>query len=225
MRSTVRAFPDVAGCWAAERGAQDARRKRAFRNAGEQQMRRHRCMPILLRTDVSLSRSAEKNKTLEKNLTWRPSEIAAAEQMQVQMEYGLAGALAAVQNGSVPIEKIPFAGELRRYKLQFSQDRLIFGRGVGQRFEMFARTNQDVRGSLRIDVFEGKKIGIFVHNLRWDLFRRDLAEKAVRAHWVPPAGVPSSSRRTIGVNPSRSRSCWPNCWAASSPEIFPKRTR
>ena len=44
--------------------------------------------------------------------------MAAAEQMQVQMEYGLAGALAAVQNGSVPIEKIPFAGELRRYKLQ-----------------------------------------------------------------------------------------------------------
>src|SRR6266849_4452137 len=225
MRSTVRAFPDVAGCWAAERGAQDARRKRAFRNAGEQQMRRHRCMPILLRTDVSLSRSAEKNKTLEKNLTWRPPEIAAAEQMQVQMEYGLAGALTAVHNGSVPIEKIPLAGELRGYKLQFPQDRLIFGRGVGQRFEMLARTNQDVRGSLWVDVFESKKIGIFVHDFRGDLLRGDLAEQAVRAHWVPLAGVPSSSRRTIGVNPSRSRSCSPNWRAASSPETLPTRTR
>src|SRR6266446_4159894 len=120
--------------------------------------------------------------------------------MQMQMEYGLTGALAAVQNGSVPIEKISFAGELRGYKLQFPKDRLVFGRGVGERFEMFARTNKV-------------------------LLRGDLAEKAVRAHWVPPAGVPSSSRRTIGVNPSRSRSCSPNCWAAFSPEIFPTRTR
>ncbi len=141
------------------------------------------------------------------------------------MEYGLTGALAAVQNGSVPIEKISFAGELRGYKLQFPQDRLVFGRGVGQRFEMFARTNKDVRRRLWVDVFEGKKIGIFVHDFRGDLLRGDLAEKAVRAHWVPPAGVPSSSRRTIGVNPSRSRSCSPNCWAAFSPEIFPTRTR
>jgi len=36
---------------------------------------------ILLRTDASLSRSVEKNKTLEKNLTGRPPEIAAAEQV------------------------------------------------------------------------------------------------------------------------------------------------
>jgi len=36
---------------------------------------------ILLRTDASLSWSAEKNKTLEKSLTRRPAEIAAAEQM------------------------------------------------------------------------------------------------------------------------------------------------
>src|SRR6267143_67390 len=143
----------------------------------------------------------------------------------MQMEYGLTGAFAAVQNGSVPIEKIPFAGELCGNKLQLPQDRLVFGRGVGQRFEMFARTNQDVRGSLRVDVFESKKIGILVHQLRWDLLRGDFAEQAVRAHWVSPAGVPSSNRRTIGVNPSRSRSCSPNCWAAPSPEIFPTRTR
>src|SRR5882724_2199880 len=145
--------------------------------------------------------------------------------MQMQMKDGLAGALAAVQNGSVPIEKFPFAGELRGYKLQFPQDRLIFGCSVGQRFEVFTRANQDVRRRLWVDIFEGKKIGVFVYDLRWDLLRRNLAEKAVRAHWLPPAGVPSSSRRTIGANPSRSRSCSPNCWAASSPEIFPTRTR
>ena len=83
----------------------------------------------------------------------------------MQMEYGLAGALAAVQNGSVPIEKFPFAGELRGYQLQFPQDRLIFGRGVGQRFEVFTRANQDVRRRLWVDVFESKKVGIFVHDL------------------------------------------------------------
>src|SRR3977135_3623014 len=103
----------------------------------------------------------------------------------MQMEYSLAGAFAAVQNGSVTIEKIPFAGELRGYKLQFPQDRLVFGRGVGQRFEMFARTNKDVRRSLWVDVFEGKKIGIFVHNLRCTLLSGKLTANAVRAHWFP----------------------------------------
>ena len=49
----------------------------------------------------------------------------------MQMEYGLACAFATVQNGSIPIEKISFAGELCGYKLQFPQDRLVFGRGVG----------------------------------------------------------------------------------------------
>src|SRR6266436_2816081 len=143
----------------------------------------------------------------------------------MQMEYSLPGTLAAVQNGSVPIEKIPLPGELRGYKLQFPEHRLIFGPGVAQRFEVFTRANQDVSRRLWVDVFESKKIGIFVHDLRRNLLCRNLAEKAVRAHWFPPAGVPSSSRRTIGVNPSRSRSCSANCWAASSPEIFPTRTR
>src|SRR5216683_153072 len=109
--------------------------------------------------------------------------MAAPKQVQVQMKDGLGGA-----------------------ELQFAKDGLVLRCRVGQRFEMFARTNQDVRGRLRADVLKGEKIRIFVHNLRWNLLRGNLAEQTVGAHRIPPEGVPSSSRDTNGVKPSRSRS-------------------
>src|SRR5260370_21147167 len=118
-----------------------------------------------------------------------------------------------------------FAGELRGDQLEPAKDGLIFGRGIRQRFEVFARTNQDMRWRLRADVFESNEVGIFIDDLRRNLFRGDLAEQTVGTHRTPPAGVPSSSRVTNGVKPSRLRSCSPDWCAASSPEILPTRTR
>ena len=95
------------------------------------------------------------------------------------MEYGLAGALAAVQNGSVPIQKISLAGQLRGHKLQFPQDRLVFGRGVDQRFEMLARTNQDVRWSLWVDVANGHAALVLMDEFGRDFTGDDFAEEAI----------------------------------------------
>ena len=81
------------------------------------------------------------------------------------MEDGLARAETAVYHSAVAFEEIAFASELRGDQLQLAEDGLIFGRGLGQRFKMLARANQDVRGRLRTDVFEGKEIGIFVDDL------------------------------------------------------------
>src|SRR5260370_34642829 len=151
--------------------------------------------------------------------------MAAAEEGQVKVKDRLARSAAAVQHRAVAFEELAFSRKLGGDQLQFAKDGLILGCRVGQRFEMFAWTNQDVRGRLRADVLKGEKIRIFVDNLGWNLLRCDFAEQTVGAHRIPPAGVPSSSRVTDGLKPSRSRSWSLNWCALSSPEIFPTRTR
>ena len=82
--------------------------------------------------------------------------MTAAKQMQMEMEDGLACPAAIVYDGAVAFQKIAFAGQLRGDQLQFAKNGLMFGCGFVERFEMFARANQNVRGRLRTDVFEGE---------------------------------------------------------------------
>src|SRR6266567_1470865 len=124
----------------------------------------------------------------------------------MEMEYRLACAAAVVYDRAVAFEEMAFAREVRGDQLQLAKNGLIFWHRIRQRFEMFARTNQDVRGRLRADVFEGKKIGILIDDLRWNFLQGDFAEQAVCTHRIPPVAVPSSNRVTNGVKPSRVRS-------------------
>src|SRR6266478_1499018 len=100
-----------------------------------------------------------------------------------------------------------FARELRGDQLELAKNGLIFRCRIRQRFEVFTRTNQNMRGRLWADVLESKKIGIFVDDLRRNFLRGDFAEQTIGAHRIPPAGMPSSNRVTNGVKPLRSRSC------------------
>ncbi len=102
--------------------------------------------------------------------------MAAAEKMEMEMENRLACATAVVQDSAVAFEEIAFACKLRGDQLQLAKDGLIVGCGLVQRFEMLARTNQDVRGRLRADVFKSEEIRILVDDLRWNFLRRDFAE-------------------------------------------------
>src|SRR5437016_14630267 len=126
--------------------------------------------------------------------------------MQMQMKDGLARPGTVIQDRAVTREELALARELRGHQLQLTKYGLIFGPGFGQRFKMFTRTNQDMRGRLRADVLKREKIRIFVDDLRRNLLRGNLAEQTVGAHRIPPAGVPSSNRVTNGLKPSRARS-------------------
>src|SRR5208282_1637919 len=109
--------------------------------------------------------------------------------------------------------------------VQLADDRLIFMRRVVQRNEMFSWNEQDMSGRLRADVLEREDVRILVNDLGRNLFCGNFTEQAVGAHQFPPGGVASSRRTTIGVTPSRLRSCSPNWRASSSPETLPTRTR
>src|SRR5580700_11389043 len=143
----------------------------------------------------------------------------------MQMKNGLAGAAAVVEHRAVASQKIALSGELRGHQMQLTNYGLILCFCVVQRNKVSSRTQQNVRGRLRADVLERKNLGVFVDDFGRNLFRGNFAKQAVSAHRSPPAGAVSSRRTTMGVTPSRLRSCSPNCRAASSPATLPTRTR
>src|SRR5689334_19813385 len=94
------------------------------------------------------------------NLPRGPAEGSAAEKVQMQVKNRLPGACSVVQHRAITGEKIQLARQLRRDELQLAEHGLILGTGLVQRSKMFARTNQDVRGRLRADVFKREHLVI-----------------------------------------------------------------
>src|SRR4029077_2333305 len=109
-------------------------------------------------------------------------EIAAAEEVQVQMKNRLARAGAVVEHSAIPREQEEFLGQLARRHLQLAEQRLVARLGVVQRGEMFLRAKENVRRRLRVDVFKGEHVVILIDELRGNLFRRDFAKQAVGVH-------------------------------------------
>jgi hypothetical protein len=108
--------------------------------------------------------------------------VAAAEEVQVQVKDGLAGAAAVIEDGAIAREEIAFGGELRGDELQFPEKGLIAVMRVLERRKMLSWADQNVRGRLGIDVFEGENVIVFVDEFRGNLLRADFAEKAVCVH-------------------------------------------
>jgi len=88
--------------------------------------------------------------------------MAAAEEVQVKVEYGLAGARTVVEDGAIAGEEVAFGGKLGGDELEFAEKGGVARMRVLQRGEMLARADENVRGGLRADVFEGEDLVIFV---------------------------------------------------------------
>ena len=112
--------------------------------------------------------------------------MAAAEQVQVKVKDGLAGATAAIEHRAIAGEEIALFGQFGGNELQFAEEGLICFRSIVQRREMLARANQNVRGRLRGDVLKRKDIVIFINNLGGDFLCADFAEQAVLVHPLTP---------------------------------------
>jgi hypothetical protein len=119
------------------------------------------------------------------NLSGGPAHASASEEVQVEVEDGLAGACAVVHDCAVAGGELAFGSELRGDELQAAEQESIGGRDAGERFDVLARADQDVGGSLRVNVFEGEDFVVLVNELGGDLCGADFAEEAI-AHWKPP---------------------------------------
>ena len=96
-------------------------------------------------------------------LSGRPSEIAASEQVQMQMKHGLSRAAPIVEHCAIAFGKFAFDGQLGRDELQLAKDGCIFRIGFCQGNEMFSRAKQDVGRRLGLYVFKGEDIVVFVY--------------------------------------------------------------
>src|SRR5206468_9400558 len=142
MRSTVRVFLAVAGCWPNEEEVINAEMRKVARNAEKQETRRHKGMRSSRERTLVLAGVGRRTNS-EQRLTRWPAEITSTEQMQMQMKDRLAGAGAVIQDRAIAREDLAFARKLRSNQLQLSKYGLIFGGGFGQRLKMLARANQD----------------------------------------------------------------------------------
>ena len=81
----------------------------------------------------------EKTKLGSALLTRRPVEGATTQQMQMQMEDGLASAASSVNYRAVALRKVTLTGQFGSHQLQLAQHRLVFRSSLIQRSKMFLR--------------------------------------------------------------------------------------
>jgi hypothetical protein len=102
------------------------------------------------------------------------------------MKDGLAGARAYVEHGAVAILDPALAGNFGGYQLAVADQVGIFRLGFFQVDYVPLGDNEDMRGRLRIDVLEGEGALVFVHFLRRDSSRYDVAKQTIchKSSWA-----------------------------------------
>jgi hypothetical protein len=116
----------------------------------------------------------------EEKLSWGPRERASAEQVDVKVEDGLSGAGADVEHGAVSVLDFALAGDLCGGEVATSDDFCVSGFSFFQSGKMFFGNDQNMRGRLRVDVFKGEDMIVFVDFLGGNLAADNAAEEAIR---------------------------------------------
>src|SRR5690348_2935383 len=115
----------------------------------------------------------------------------------MQMEHGLAGAGAVVDDDAERFAVAVGFRELAGDHHQVAEQCLILGRGVAQARNRLARNHQQMHRRARIDVLDGDAELVLVHERAGDLARDDLLEQGL--------GHAASFRRRALLIPWRTR--------------------
>ena len=117
--------------------------------------------------------------------------------MNVQVKHRLPRAGANVQHSSIPALNLAFARNLRRGKVTASDDLCVGSFRFFQSGEMPLGNNQNVSGRLRLNIFKGKNVLIFMNFLGGNVAANNSAKKAIGiAHkWSSPKPYHSRPRR------------------------------
>ena len=98
---------------------------------------------------------------------------------------GLAAVVPGVDDSAIAFAEPFVAGDLSCDREEMTEQGRVMRSGFGERDQVFARGNEDVRGSLRIDVGEGVALVVLKDGCRWDGSLDDFAEEAAHdAHSV-----------------------------------------
>src|SRR5581483_4372074 len=141
-------------------------------------------------------------------LSRRPVQRASADQVQVDVEHGLARVAVGVE------EDAESAGgdaavlrDRRRAPHQLADDRVVVRRQVVERGDVLLRNDEHMRRTLRIDVVEREHAVVFVDDRRGDLASGDFAEEAVghTRFAIATRGISCRSRRRATIVSPRAR--------------------
>jgi hypothetical protein len=106
-------------------------------------------------------------------------KITATQKMKMQMQNRLACAAAIIYDHTIPGTQLAVRSELRRNQESAPQERAIVVGGVPQLFEVLARADQNMSGSLRRDILKSEKLWILIDDLRGQFVLAYLAKNAV----------------------------------------------
>jgi len=120
------------------------------------------------------------------------------------MEDGLSGARPDVQDSPVSLLDIALPRDLGRGEMAPANDFRIGGVGFFQPSQMFFRNDEYVCRSLRVDVFEGENVRIFVNLLGGNPSPDHAVEKAIIAS--VGHGLPSFHRTEDAVKSAQAAS-------------------
>jgi hypothetical protein len=112
-------------------------------------------------------------------LSGRPGKRAAAEQVQMQVEDGLARSGADVVDRSVAALYAPLASQFGRHQLAITDQLRIRFLRFFEVYNVSLGDDEQVSGGLRIDVLENESLIIFVNFPGWHITGDNLAEEAV----------------------------------------------
>src|SRR5512146_116894 len=107
-----------------------------------------------------------------------PAQVTPAQQVQVKVKDRLAGAGADVEDGAVAILDMPVVRQAGGYQVAVADDLGVFGRGFLQADDVLFGDDEQVRGRLRANVFEGQDAIVFVDFLGGEFPAQDAAEEA-----------------------------------------------
>jgi hypothetical protein len=102
-----------------------------------------------------------------------------AQEVDVQMKHGLPRSWTHVKHGPVSLFDIPLARNLSRCEVAAANHFRVVSLRFLQSCKMFLGDDQHMRGSLRVDVFKGEHVLVFVNFLGGNLAAENAAEKAV----------------------------------------------
>src|SRR5437016_3888146 len=94
----------------------------------------------------------------EDSLARGPGKGASANQMHVEMEDGLSGAGADVEDGAVSLLNVALAGDLGGGEVAAADNFCVGGFSFFQSGKMLLGNDEHVGGGLRVDVFEGENV-------------------------------------------------------------------
>ncbi len=87
--------------------------------------------------------------------------------VDVKMKHRLPGARSRIDDRPVTFGiQAAFARQLRRHYQEMSHQRLVFRRSIFERSKMLARNHQEMNRRLRMDVFNGRNLVVFIDEFR-----------------------------------------------------------